>query len=271
MLFVGADGVGHGTLDELLAMRNLVKEQNACALPGCTIKYDTFVPCMWRAVDRGYVKRVYAEYVADGLRNGFSLGLDPGAFLGLGKRVFTNYPSAEAGRDCVTEAIGARVDKGKTLVLGTWGQVREDLQTLGVSDYFVFPMGAVSKPHEPWVLRPTSDHTRTGFNAAPLHALLQHSLNIYPEVAALLKKGYFMYVSDITDAFLLIPLAPWLWFFFLFRAYRRRGDTASTTFVHLFGDFGTRFLPGTFYIFIVKVVIPMARSELVVSYYNKTI
>ena len=34
-------------------------------------------------------------------------------------------------------------------------------------------------------------------------------------------------------------------------------------FLHLFGDFGTRGLPGTFYVLFVRVVIQMARSELV--------
>jgi len=36
-------------------------------------------------------------------------------------------------------------------------------------------------------------------------------------------------------------------------------------FVHLFGDFGTRGLPGTFKIFLVNVVVQMARSELVLT------
>ena len=35
--------------------------------------------------------------------------------------------------------------------------------------------------------------------------------------------------------------------------------------MHLFCDFGTRGMPGCFYLFYVKVVIPMARSELVVT------
>ena len=36
-------------------------------------------------------------------------------------------------------------------------------------------------------------------------------------------------------------------------------------YVHLFGDFGTRGLPGTFKIFFVDVVVQMARSELVLT------
>ena len=32
-----------GILDEMLEMANLVETVNACAMPGCTIKYDSFV------------------------------------------------------------------------------------------------------------------------------------------------------------------------------------------------------------------------------------
>ena len=35
--------------------------------------------------------------------------------------------------------------------------------------------------------------------------------------------------------------------------------------MHLFGDFGTRGMPGTFQLFLVRVVVQMARSELVLT------
>ncbi len=64
-----------------------------------------------------------------------------------------------------------------------------------------------------------------------------------------------MRVSDVADAFLLIPLAPWLWPFFFFRWYGEAGGLAMYLYVHLFGDFGTRGLPGTFKIFLVDVIV----------------
>ena len=88
-------------------------------------------------------------------------------FAGHGRRVFSNYPSAEAGRDSVTDAIQARVAKGKTLELGAWDQVKGDLDAHNISDYFVFPMGAVSKPHQPWILRPTSDRAAKSRGSGP--------------------------------------------------------------------------------------------------------
>ena len=91
---------------------------------------------------------------------------------------------------------------------------------------FVFPMGGVPKPHEPSVIRPTSDHTKTGFNEHTVLGILKHSLDAYNQVCWCLKQGFCMYVSDVQDAFLLIPLAPWVWFFMFFRWF---GDAESNT------------------------------------------
>ena len=231
---------GSGALDELWALETLVQEKNACALPGCTIKYDTFMPCLRRAVSRGYVKDVHAAFVEDGLRYGFSIGIERGALKG--KRVFKNYPSALAASDSVSSAISARMDAKKTICLGKWAEVKGELDS-ALDDYFVFPMGAVPKPHQPDVMRPTSDHTRTGLNFCCVSRLLRHTLDTYNEISWFLKKGYFMRVSDVADAFLLIPLAPWLWPFFLFRWYATKQDSALSVFCHIFGDFGTKGLP----------------------------
>ena len=54
--------------------------------------------------------------------------------------------------------------------------------------------------------------------------------------AWLLKQNYFMYVADVEDAFLLLPLAPWLWFFMLFRCYLSDDDEEETACVHLCGE-----------------------------------
>jgi len=198
----------------LRALAQLVEEENACALPGCNIKFDTFIPCLERAMARGFVRRDHGEFVARGLRRGFDIGLTPGSLKG--RRVFRNYKSAELARESVSNAIRARLNASRTICLGEWDTANAQLQ-VEFSDYFAFPMGAVPKPHEPEVMRPTSDHTKTGLNAVATDEILNHALNAYKEVAHLLKSGYFMYVSDVADAFMLIPLAPWLWPFFLFR------------------------------------------------------
>ena len=249
---------------DLTALREKVESENACTLPGCTIKYDSFLSVMWRAVSRGYVRDHHAAFVADGLRNGFGLGLCREQLSGLGKREFRNYPTAYERKVEVSASIQSRVKKQKTLCLGLWANVRADLAAL-FGDYFIFPMGAVPKPHDPSVFRPTSDHTKTGLNALTVLGILAHSLNVYPEVAWLLKQNYFMYVSDVEDAFMIIPLAPWLWPFFLFRFFEDADAPAESLFVHLFGDFGTRGMPGTFKLFLVDVVVQMARSELILT------
>ena len=54
---------GVGALDELRALEKIVTEENACALPGCSIKFEPFMLCLRRAVSRGYVKDHHAAFV----------------------------------------------------------------------------------------------------------------------------------------------------------------------------------------------------------------
>ena len=209
------------------------------------------------------MKMEHAEFVEVGLRYGFSIGVVKGSLKG--RRVFSNYPTAYAARESVSAAITSRVEAKKTICLGPWLKVKDELYAV-LRDFFIFPMGAVPKPHQPEVMRPTSDHTRTGFNSlVSLVGILKYSLDTYNEISWFLKKDYFMRVSDVADAFLLIPLAPWLWPFFLFRWFESSSATEESVFCHLFGDFGTKGLPGTFKVFLVDVVIQMARSELVLT------
>ena len=62
-------------LSVISTLRELVMTQNACALDGVKIRYDTFLPCMWRAVSRGFVAPEAAQFVHDGLRWGFKAGI----------------------------------------------------------------------------------------------------------------------------------------------------------------------------------------------------
>ena len=56
-------------LSYMASLRNTVLMENACALPGVTIKYETFIPCMWMAVERGYVTVQDALFVGEGLKS----------------------------------------------------------------------------------------------------------------------------------------------------------------------------------------------------------
>ena len=251
-------------LGQLAGLRHLVESEGACALPGCSVRYETFAPVMWRAVARGFIKHVDASFVDDGLQHGFTAGVQVERMSG--HRWFRNYPSALENRDAVVSAVLKRVDTAKTLVLGVWtdGLARGLRATFGASA--IFPMGAVPKNslYAPGEYRPTSDHTRTGLNAASDLAFLRHTLDTYNEIAWFLRQDYFMRVSDVDAAFPLLPLRPCLWPFFLFRFFL---DQSPTTYllVHLFGDFGTAGMPGVFKKFLVDVVLGMARSEHVLT------
>ena len=61
-----------GGLGVVARLRSVVEESTACALPGVSIKYDSFIPCMWQAVARGFVRHEDAVFVGDGLRHGFT-------------------------------------------------------------------------------------------------------------------------------------------------------------------------------------------------------
>lgn len=255
----GAPSVG--CVADLAALETVVLNFNACALPGCKFKFDPFITSLYKAVGRGFVRHDHAAFVSDGLRWGFSIGLTPGSLRG--RRVFRNYPSALTAHASVSKAILARLNSNKSVDLGPAPLALRDLDSFR-SDYFVFPMGAVAKPHEPTVMRPTSDHTRTGLNAATVMGILEHSLDAYRQVCWFLKKGYFMYVSDVADAFLNVPLAPFVWYFMLFK-WRLPDARSDHLFAHLFGDFGTKGLPGTWKIILVDVIVQMAKSELVIT------
>ena len=271
--FEGLQNQSKGTnsgFERLRKLRDLVYAGTACDIPGCTIKFDIFIPVLRRAVGRGFVRPDHAAFVEAGLRYGFTLGVPNGATTSLKwrKRVFKNYTSAYNARAAVTASIGERIATGRTLVLGAWEDVKPQLD-IDYDAYFVFPLGAVPKPNQPVdnpAMRPFSDHTKTGLNALMvIMGILQHSLDVYNQVAHLLKQNYFMYVSDVADAFMLIPLAPWLWPFFVFRWFEAEGDVRETTMVHVMADFGSRAMPGTFKIFLVDCVVQMARSELVIT------
>ena len=64
-----------GVFARVWELTQLVEETNACNLPGCSIKYDSFLTVMWRAVARGYVAHRDATYIAKSLRYGFDAGV----------------------------------------------------------------------------------------------------------------------------------------------------------------------------------------------------
>ena len=95
-------------LGQLAGLRHLVESEGACALPGCSVRYETFAPVMWRAVARGFIKHVDASFVDDGLQHGFTAGVQVERMSG--HRWFRNYPSALENRDAVVSAVLKRVD-----------------------------------------------------------------------------------------------------------------------------------------------------------------
>ena len=74
-----------------------------------------------------------------------------------------------------------------------------------------------------------------------------------------------MRVSDVEAAFLLIPLHPDLWPFFMHKFKASVGDTVERLCMNVFGDFGARGMPGTFHLLFTRVICGMARSQKVLT------
>lgn len=195
-------------------------------------------------VGAGLVDQSDVEYVLNGIRNGFDLGVDETKLQG--KRVFKNYKSAYEKAGLVSDALRKRVRAGKTLKLGAFdGDARQLPGDAGI----VVPNGSVAKKLEPDSVRPFSDHSVTSFNAACDMSAVEHTLDTYNEIAEALKPGYYMRVEDVEGAFPILPLHPKVWKYMYVWWYDVDEPMESqlkpnTLYVHVFADFGTGPLPG---------------------------
>lgn len=221
-----------------------VERNGASVLEGNSLNITEFERLGPLIVDAGLIEESDVEYVLNGIRNGFDLGLEENKLQG--KRVFKNYKSAFEKSELVSDALRKRVQKGKTLKLGAFDGNADNLPgDTGI----VVPNGSVAKKLEPDAVRPFSDHSATGFNAACDMTQVEHTLNTYEEIAEELKDGYFMRVEDVDSAFPILPLHPKVWkymyvWWFDVDIPLEQQSKPNTLYVHVFADFGTGPLPG---------------------------
>ena len=128
----------------------------------------------------------------------------------------------------------------------------------------------VPKPLEPTEVRPVSDHTKSGLKAATVDTRLKHTLTAVEDVQREFQFAYSMVVGDVDAAYPLLPLAWWIWPYFMFCWFDVREDddsvdSAMFLYMHICGDFGTSGFPGTFKIFFTDVVVNMARSMAILT------
>ena len=77
-------------LGRVEALAEQVATLGACSLPGVSIAFELLAPLIQRAVRRGFVLVEHADFVLDGLRFGFRLGIDVDRLQG--KRWYRNCP-----------------------------------------------------------------------------------------------------------------------------------------------------------------------------------
>ena len=255
----------HNGLAEVQRLQSLVEAKGACSLPGCTLIFDRIVPVLQRAVIRGFVSLPHAQHTFRSLRFGYTGGAQQALLERSGQRPFRNYPSAIAARAAVTRSLNARIAAGKSLLIGKASNSLYSSISSRYASWFMFSLGAVPKAMEPNEMRPVSDHSKSGLNACCDLTHLKHTYDTYNDIAMHLLKGYFMHVSDVKDAFPTLPLAPWLWPFYMCRFFINDDDSVLWVIMHLFADFGGAGWPGEFHLFFSKVIVGMARSELVLT------
>lgn len=245
-------GVTIGTLDPFVpawharvkALEADVKGRGTGVLVGNTLNLTEFERLAPEIVKAGHVSQEDVDYVLEGIRYGFDLGVDESQLRG--KRLHRNYKSAYEKKELVSDALRKRVSNGKTVKLGAFDG---DVSQLPGDSGLVVPNGSVAKKLEPDAVRPFSDHTKTGFNAACDMSKVAHSLDTYAEIGEELKPGYFMRVEDIDGAFPILPLHPKVWkymYVWWFDVDRPLSEQAgpNTLYMHVFADFGTGPLPG---------------------------
>ena len=239
------DKTGHASFDVVRRLQAQVREFGACSLPGVSIDYLRFMPIMWKAVSRGFVSHENAAFVSCGLWHGFDCGLD--VSLLKGRRRYRNYKSALEGRSRVSKATRVRVGNQKTLML-CGVPSGYDVASLGplipFDHWRIFPIGAVPKPLEPEELRPVSDHSKTGLKEATVDLRLKHTLTAVEDIEREFKFAYSMIVGDVDAAYPLLPLAWWVWKYFMFVWFDVREPDEATgaelfLYMHVCGDFGT--------------------------------
>ena len=216
-----------------------------------------------------YLDKSYSEGRLSGAHYGFvkdlvHMGSDFGVIHDKrnGRRQFRNYPSALNNPLGVHTAVQLRVDRGKTLRIGPYH--RSQLCNLP-PDSLIFPLGAITKPHQPDVWRLISDHTKSGMRDCCDMSLFKFGLRSEENISKELKRGYYMRMMDVEDAFPIMPYRPTIWKYFFFVWYDVNIPLAeqsepNTLYCNIFADFGWAPVPGGFFIFL-DVAIDFARME----------
>ena len=247
-------------------LRARVYKDGAQTLPGNTIKADNLYPRLHRAFNEGIISSKQYSRMMSRLRFGAELFIDQKYLREHlpARSYFRNYLSAYENAASLHKAITKRVRLQRTFKFGIFH--RSEFADLPVEQAIIFPLGAVDKPHSS-DKRPISDHTKSRLNeAARLH---DHSLNALDELKRKLRRSRKMRMSDVSGAFTLLALVPWLWnymFFVWFDVDKPldRQRVANILYCHLFADFGTRGCPLEWFEFF-TVVLDLARMESVLT------
>ena len=242
-------------------------QHGAQSLPGNTIRADNLYPKLRKAFYQGIISAGQYSRMMSRLRFGAALFIEQQHLLDHlpARSFYRNYPTAYEHAESVHKSICKRVAAHRTFKFGVFE--RSEFDSLPVDQAIIFPLGAVPKPHSS-DMRPISDHTKTRLNDAT--ELYPHSLSALEELKRTLRRNRKMRMSDVSGAFTLLALVPWLWNYMFFLWYDvdvplNQQRRANVLYCHLFADFGTRGCPLEWFEFF-TTVLELARMDSILTY-----
>ena len=186
--------------DELLALASAVAPQPAPMWPRyhTPVQLDLLHPYLIAHPDQAY-----ANYIAEGLKNGFRIGFSYQSALPTSRTA--NHPSCRARPTVVSERIAAELSAGRLL-----GPLPAALRPV----VHISPMGLVPKPHQPGKFRlivdlstPRGKSVNDGI-PGDLCSLRYASVDDAVAMVRSLGTGTLLTKIDIKDAYRLVPVHP---------------------------------------------------------------
>ena len=135
-----------GGLVEVHYLTALVDVPHACAPPGRTIKRDTFLPVLWKAVARGCVTHERTVFGARGVRCGLDSGVQRDQLHGqrINLELHNRCGGHGAGREGHSRESGFMENVG----LAKLGQSTRKFER-DMTDFYLLPLGAVPRLRRP--------------------------------------------------------------------------------------------------------------------------
>lgn len=200
----GLKGSCYSFTQDLLRLNALSEEGVQASLPSQCMNIATPLKvAVWRDLLSAFPDRKFADYIVQGIENGFCIGADRAAFLA--RSANRNMPSAREHADIISTYLELEVARGRMA-----GPLIDPVPN-GV---LISPMGIIPKPHQPGKWRLIINLSAP--QGASVNDMIPPELCSprYPrldEVAAIIMSlgpGTLLAKLDLESAYRLVPIHP---------------------------------------------------------------